>query len=430
MRAYLYVLWIATIGADRLDLLAGAGPVVLKPFLMLSPIIIALELADAVRRDRALPMSPDAGWLFVVQSALLCVLLVSVAWSFDTTLALGRLALIVTEAYLCVAAAMLLVSRPDARGILRRGAVLGIVLMLVMDVVQVVRWLELPWFNFLTLGGVLELTPATYGPWLPRPSGVSVDANRGGFLLLLYMYLLWLLAPPSGRRSILVALAWFALLLTLSRSAVLAAIIVSAGWQIRRGFRLTRAAVGVTALVVTCFVGLLLFSGTAREAMLALGEVLAGRVSIREGSSSDHLTLLVRGWEIATSDLRTLLFGIGYGNSYLVLQDFFAGTKYANFHSMYVTLLVEAGVAALVPALALLLYPLLRAGAFWPLVAGLMAFNIFYQAHSEAMFWLVVALAWLYPAAGEDRSIMRPASALNIEDPQQHLTPAGTGALA
>lgn len=394
-----FVALIATIGADRFDLLGGNGPVVLKPFLVLAPLVVVLEGARAIRRGGGPRISQDARWLLVAQTALLSILLVSVAWSLDMSLALGRLALMTVEAYLCFLAVLLLVNRADAREILVRGAVAGLGLMLVMDLLQVGRFLNEGFAGFLELGGVIDLSPTSYGGLIPRPSGVAVDPNRTGFLVLIYIFLLWLLAKPSARRTAVVAVGWVLLLITLSRSAILAAIFTTLGWLVWRGVRMRRTAIVAPAAAGTALVLLLVFSGATREAAMALGEMLAGRVSLSEGSSSDHLSLIARGWEVGTDDLSTLFFGIGFGNSYLVLQDFFGGTKYANFHSMYITFLVEAGMFSLVPVAVLMGYPFVRGSDFRPIVLGLIFFNIFYQAHSEAMFWLVLALAWMVPDA-------------------------------
>lgn len=415
MRPLLFVLWLATIGADRIDLLAGAGPVVLKPFLILSPIIIFIEGVEAIRGGRRVAVPQDARWFFVLQTALLCVLLVSVAWSLHIGLAFGRLALMITEGYLCFLVVLLLVNRPDAREVLVRGALVGMSLMLVMSGLQTASWIGVA-VGPLELGGIVDLSSASYGPLIPRPSGSPLDPNRGGFVFLIYVFLLLLLAPRSRIRSIMVAAGSLGLLLTLSRSALLAAVVTFAGWLVWRGIRIPRAVLGVAGAAGALLVGLLMFSGESRDALLAVGEILAGRVSVREGSSSDHISLIARGWDVGTADLRNLFLGVGFGNSYLILQDFFAGTKYANFHSMYITLLVEAGILALMPVLALMLYPFYRGSAFRPIVLGLIFFNIFYQAHSEAMFWLVLALAWMMPRVGD---VGRPAAVRASLAPEQ-----------
>jgi hypothetical protein len=86
---------------------------------------------------------------------------------------------------------------------------------------------------------------------------------------------------------------------------------------------------------------------------------------------------------------------VGYGNSYLLLQDVFPGNKYGNFHSMYVTLAAEAGAIALLVGLLLVGVPVVIPGPFRPLIAGIAVFNVFYQSLAEPVFWFVLALAWM-----------------------------------
>jgi len=60
MTDLLLPLWVALIGADRIDLLGGHGPIVLTPFYVLTPLVIGRE---AVRRSKSLRSStaPPAG---------------------------------------------------------------------------------------------------------------------------------------------------------------------------------------------------------------------------------------------------------------------------------------------------------------------------------------------------------------------------------
>ena len=73
----------------------------------------------------------------------------------------------------------------------------------------------------------------------------------------------------------------------------------------------------------------------------------------------------------------------------------FPGNKYGNFHSLYVTVMVESGIFALMSSLVLLGVPLIRGAQLRPMIAGLSVFNVFYQTLSEPLFWFVLALAWL-----------------------------------
>jgi hypothetical protein len=393
----LLIVWIATLGADRIDFLGGSGPLLLRPMLVLIPPMLVLELLRLGNRNRSIVFPPAAAIFFAAQTLLLAVLLLSVIISQEEGLGLRRFTLLAVESYAAFLAVIFLVNRPDAERILLRGAQLGLLLIAVFDVVQVSRWWGGPAFNWLSLGGIVDLIPASYGPWLPRPSGVSVDPNRGGLLIILYLYFVSAFSPASRARTAVVAFGVLLLLATLSRSAILAGLAVLAFSLLRRQPRLSYAGVGVTSLAIGVLAAVLLVSPAIEQRVLAMLDLLGGRLSLGEGSSSQHLALLKRGWEISTESARNALLGIGFGNSFLVLQDFFPGTKYGNFHSAYMSLLVESGVGALCGFLVVLFRPLVKPSYLTPLIAGLVVFNISYQSHVDAIFWFVLALAWVVP---------------------------------
>jgi hypothetical protein len=97
--------------------------------------------------------------------------------------------------------------------------------------------------------------------------------------------------------------------------------------------------------------------------------------------------------------VKIALVGVGFGNSPRVLEQFFDEDA-ANFHSYYITLLVECGALALILGVLLMALPALRSPTYRPMMAGFAAFNIFYQVNTEALFWFVIALAWMGLSAG------------------------------
>ena len=137
-------------------------------------------------------------------------------------------------------------------------------------------------------------------------------------------------------------------------------------------------------------------------------EPLAQRLSPTEASTQEHFTLLGRGLEEGTESVKRATIGMGYGNSYMELQDVFPGNKYGNFHSLYVTMLAESGVFALILSLVLLGYPLGLPGNWRSLIAGFVAFNVFYQTLAEPLFWFALAMAWLtVQQSGHKESVSR-----------------------
>ncbi len=62
--------------------------------------------------------------------------------------------------------------------------------------------------------------------------------------------------------------------------------------------------------------------------------------------------------QTAFNNLKILIIGNGFGTSFLLIEGYYwSGTKYANYHSMYITSLVECGVFTFLAAVFLLTAP-------------------------------------------------------------------------
>lgn len=394
MTRTLLVLWMALIGAVRLDLAGGALPVTFSPFLVLTPLLVgALALRRYRRAQPVVVEWSSLGYLLFV-SLFFAAAGASTFLSLDADATLSRSALLILQ--FGGATAIALMIHDDAEGIaaLRTGAVLGVALFVLMDVLAVFSFVGLlP--KELSLGGpTLRLDSYGYAGFIPRLSGTVLDPNNAGLVLLIYAFL-----APRIRSTALVLM-----LLTLSRSAVLAALTlgVVAAWQsgiLHRGAPVRRLLLAITMAGA----GLILVArspgaieGTAK--MLApFAERFGG--GEEENSAADHRALIVRAADEGSRTIPRALLGLGWGASYVVLQDLFPGNRYGNFHSLYGTAFAEAGVVALVSLLALLLVPLGRHTPWRPAVAGFIVFNLFYQSTTEPVFWLILALAWLAKSA-------------------------------
>ncbi len=395
MSSALFALWFATLGADRFDLLAGQGSVMLSPALLLTPLLLAMEVFRVMRQGGRFRVPRNAVAYGLVASAFLAVVLVSVLYSFDIEMSAKRWALLAFQVYTTLLVGVALAQRADARALLVRGAYWGLALATVLNVLQLAAFVTNGDAELLLLGGVVDMTPNTYGKLLPRLSGQALDMNRGGILLLVYSYLLVRLAPPSRVRALAVTAGVLGILLTLSRSVMLGLMGTTLALLLSgRRLRVTRRrAVGAALVLAAICAGLLASPRTAVKVGDTL-EPLGQRFSTREGSASVHLGLIERGVEIATESPKNALIGIGYGNSFAYLQDYFPGDKYGNFHSLYLTLLAECGGVALLLGIALIAFAVLRGGIYIPLVAGFAFFNIFYQTSAESIFWFSLVLGW------------------------------------
>jgi len=391
----LFALWFATLGADRLDLLVGQGPFKLSPVLILTPLLVAMEIFRLMRQGGRFRVPPNAVAYALVASAFLSVVLLSVLYSFDIQSSAQRYALLAFQLYSTLVVGVALAQRPDARALLVRGAYWGLALGTLFNAVQLGAWFLNGDDELMLLGGILDMTPNTYGSFIPRLSAQALDVNRGGILLLVYSFLLVRLAPRSKVRALWVTAGVLGIVLTLSRSVMLGLVGTAIALLLSgRRLRFTRRrAVGTALVVAAVCAGFLASPRTAVSVGEAL-EPLGQRFSTREGSASIHLQLIGRGVEIATHSPKNTVIGIGYGNSYAYLQDYFPGDKHGNFHSLYLTLLTECGGLALLLGIALIAFAAFKGGIYIPLIAGFAFFNIFYQTTAEAIFWFSLVLGW------------------------------------
>ncbi len=411
VRDRLLIVWIATLGITRIDLLGGAGGFLLTPFLALVPLLALLEARQAVVRGGRLRLPTRGQGFYVLVSLLLSVVLLSTFLSHDLETSLRRTFLLYLQVVGVLVGGLALVNHPRAARLLGRGAMAGLGVALAFNVLQVLHW-----FGFRPVGGMAErvitLEPGNYGGLIPRLTGSSHDPNLGGLLILCYIFLVLMLHRESRWRTLLIGAGVVSILLTFSRSAILAAMALMAVAVLLRPRRriapvhvLTGAAGVGTAMLV------LLFVPAALNIVEGAWELLGGRLSLEEGSTSEHAAVLARGWEVATYDAKQFLVGIGYGNAYTTLHDIFPGNRYGNYHSLFLTLFAEAGIIAAVLGIVLFGWAFAAGGPYRPIIAALIVYNLFQQSQTDPMTWLLLTLAWT--GAGWPENARDPAMTMS-----------------
>jgi len=389
----LIVLWIATLGADRIDLLGGAAPFALLPFHVLTAAVVATEWHRRLRTGSLPTLSTAQGTYGVLVLGILALAAASVLRSGDILLSTNRVILLAGTAVGSSLAIWGMSDRDDLLMLLARGARVGLAAAVVFDVIQLLSFARIVPEN-LQLGPVnILLASHAYGI-IPRLTGLGADMNGSGGALLTQTVLIALAGPRVRFRRGWIVLGGVLILVTLSRSSLLAALpvlllfpkVVPAG-------RSVRIALAASALLVAAGTTAL-FSEDVRTTVGRALAPLAGRLDPAEGSAQVHTQLIARGVTEATVDIPRTLLGIGYGASHRVLADVFPGSKYGNFHSLYVQLWVESGVLPLLLLLTLLALSLQRAGALQGLVLGFFVYNVFYQGLIQPVFWVAIALVW------------------------------------
>ncbi len=416
---------MATVGLDRVSIPISGGALSLTIPILLAPLVIgaSVYLALTGRGTNTVSTSParSGSWLLFW---LFTVLLVGL-FSSDSDRSVFRLVQLLAIAW-GAWAAISIARRLGVWNSLALGAVSGLVLFVGMDVLEFASFLQFG-LNPPLIGGVLDLSVTPYGTQAVRLSGGSVDSNRAAMTVTTYAFLLLgdpVVARNRGplRDAVILTVSAALVLLTISRSGIVAFLIVmvgvltrlwkqsSTGQRLLTSFLLAAAGVWVWASGVLDRLGVL--------------DIASSRLDTGEGSATSHLMLIDRGLEQWTSsDLFRIIFGHGYGSSHVYLSDYFVGNEYGNYHSLWITMLVEGGIVAF-----LLFGVLLVAPLFGPrrwLALGMIWFGIFYQSHTDATFWLQIAILWGLPTASAAVAAAHDADNARLRRPHGTLTSSG-----
>jgi len=408
LRKLQYVCLVACIGlvdADRIDLLGGHAPFKLTPFLVLAPLVLFIGILrlkpTRMFRLTVTPAMRRQAPFLVAMSLFLLLTFSSIPIGLDPGRGLVAFCDLLLVAGLGYYVSLQVLDEPAPEKLIIRSVSFGLLMYVFFAIGEFIAWThgivmtEQP-------GSWLESTfaPSTMGPWAPTLAGTAYDANRGGFLLTMYLALIDRFAPKSRYASLFRIAIPVLIFLEFSRSGALcwfAYQLFSRKFWARLASRRVLIRVAVAAIVTS-----LLFGVYQKElAQLAdaweITTAVSAKMSMDPGSSGEsHLLLIERGFNIWLTSPKTVISGIGYAAAPKVLADFFGDDKRGNFHSLYITTLAEMGLPAFLVLLFLLGYPVVRTRGVVPSIAAIMVFNISYQTETEPMLWLMLALLWSY----------------------------------
>ncbi len=306
--------------------------------------------------------------------------------------------LIVTFLGYCISVQIL--AEPAQETLIARSVTFALVMYVIFCIAECIAWTHGLYINAERTGSWLQSTfaPSSLGPWLPILSGTTFDANRSGFVLVMYLLLVDRFAPRWRYARICRFVIAVLIFLTFSRSATLCwlayYLFSKSFWRQLR----SRRVIIRTALIV--IIGALLSVAYQRQILglveaWEVSDAVSAKLSMDPGSSGEsHILLIQRGVKTWLTSTKTIVAGIGFAAAPKVLEDFFGTDKHGNFHCLYVTALAEMGVPAFCFLMLVLVYPIIgRTGAL-PAIAAVMVFNISYQTHMEPAFWLILALSW------------------------------------
>lgn len=407
---------LALLGADRIDLLAGHGFFRLTPFLFCASLVVVMRLLIVTLRGRIqVPIYPAFRrqiYFLIVFAPFLFLALASTILGEDPQRGLVALCGLILVSGLAFCVSLRLLSDPEPEKLVIRSVTLASIVWLIFCIGGVIAWkngvFRLQEEGATSVASMFAPTATLY--WIPRLSGYCLDSNRAGFILVMYLALLDRFTSKTRyTRFLRFAIACF-LLVAVSRSAMLcwlAYYLFSTGFWRRFATRraVFRAATVATVLLV---VGIVYREQIAMAAELwQISDMISDRLSSDPtGTAGSHLQLIERGFNTWTTSPHTLFAGIGFAGSARVLGDFFGDNKYGNFHDLYVSVLAELGLPALLLLLVMLGYPVIRRKGAVPFIAAISIFNVFLQSFLEPIFWLTLALVWSFELKrGQSRTL-------------------------
>lgn len=397
---------IALIGADRIDLLAGHGFFRLTPFLLFASLAVLIRLlVMGLLGESQITISPPVRRQIPFLVVFVLFLLVSFAatiFGVNPTrglVALGDLVLVSALGYY-ISVRIVADSAPEK--LIVRSVTLALFVWLIFCVGGYIAWTHGAFRLEDEATSSIEsmFAPSAAFGFAPRLSGFCIDANRAGFILVMYLVLLdWFATKTRYTRFLRFAIGFF-ILLAVSRSAMLcwlAYYVFSAAFWSR--FATPRVALKLATVAMVCLLVGLIYRKEI-DGLLELwqvSDVISDRLSGEQGTSGgDHIQLIERGLETWSSSSHTVVAGVGFAGAPRFLGDFFGDNKYGNFHSLYVSLLAELGLPAFLLFMILLGYPIVARKGAVPCIAAIAIFNVALQSYMEPIFWVALALVWSF----------------------------------
>jgi hypothetical protein len=402
----LFVVTLGTIGADRIDFFGGAGPFRLTPFLVFCTLYVGLSIVEAVLSGGIrLALSPALARQkpFAILLALLigCIA-ISILFGADPVHGLTQFADLSIQILFTFLLGVQILNSPDRGKLISRAVLLALVIYAGFCLAEY----RLYQFSLDSLvdtdtapKGFVYLVAGPFGPWLARLCGPTIDPNRAGFVLVMYMALIDLFTTASARQ-----VRWIRILvhvfvvMTISNTAVLCLFFYDLFWWDFRAFFTSsrRILKALSVAAVLCLIALV-FHGRI-ETLLTdwnISDILSAKSNVTSGSSGAiHVALLERSVDVWLSSAKTFFIGIGMGGDYTVLYDIFGPNKDANFHSLYGMFLADFGIISFLILMLILIPPIFLRRRAAGCMLGIMVFNISYLTLLEPVMWLMLWMLW------------------------------------
>lgn len=383
------VIWIATLGVENVNFIPSFTFFNVTPFLLLSFLFLPYFLVSSGFKIKLL--SIKALYPFAL---FFLILIANSIVSIEPMHSFKKFALILIEGAITAIIGGMIMLKDNYRQIFSSGAKLGILLALVFSLGQVISTFVFG-YDVLNVAthGIITMMGKVWGSFGFRVTGVSVDPNRGAFVIIFYLFVL-LKIRGLNKNILWIALSFLLIFITLSKSAFLALFVLflflipNIKISKRKIFRLT-------IVLVTVLFSVFYIAHNVSIEGFDLLKTIGDRFSLNSGAAKSHESIAFVAFDVWSTNAKYCVLGTGYGTAYKFLTSFFSGDL-GNFHSLYLSFLVEGGIIGLVSIMILLLFPLFyKNSSYRPIIISLLVFNMFYQTYADPLFWLILSLGYI-----------------------------------
>lgn len=392
------ILCISLFGADRINIMSQAFEFfVFTPYLLLSLLILfTLFLFKSDYLDFKWLLKNNIFLLFFLIYIVTCI--TSIFFSIDIYISIKRFILLIYLLLSSIIIQSYFKNNQELLEVLIKSSLLGSFIFFIFNFFLLLNWFS----DFDFSNSYINLEPDKLAYFLPRLGGYSMDSNRGGVILFFFTFVLFFFGNKNKLNSSIIILNILFLFLSFSRTIYLLLIMVFlfqlliSEKEIKKNML---KKIFYSLIFFLLIIGFLTFNQHI-NLYLAFQERIDVFEISRFSSAGIHLKLILEGFTKAFNDFKILFFGSGFGTSFLLIKGYYwSGIKYGNYHSLYITTLVECGIFNTISMFIIsFLLPFIidYKNHIFTLLFGLLFFNIFYQLIMEPVFWFSILLFYKF----------------------------------
>jgi hypothetical protein len=243
-----------------------------------------------------------------------------------------------------------------------------------------------------------------------KARGIFTDANRGAVTISSFLSLSYLIdsqykaqkqifkvKPEQHSRNNELELFFYLvgvleIFLSLSRKGWVCLLIFSAIVAFNNP-RFKKPIIVIPILISIIVASYILFMSSSTDIFADYTEAVLFS-SRRQASTDVHFQLLYDGINIGFSNLKTLLFGKGWGTEYVYAGKYFTIEEkaFANFHSGFISAFVQSGILCLVSISIYMIKPLFGNKKYGQISYIMIWSNLFYTFYIQPTFWILLIL--------------------------------------